>query len=204
MTQLDDFEKHLRPGRVYRRKYLARWSTAIDRHLQQLVRDGTLTKLAGGFYLCPPAVGRPLPNDTTLVRTFLEDRFLLASPSAFNSLGIDTTGLYVNTVVYNYKRHCDLSLGGRIFHFRKKLSLPRKLSPEFLLVDIVNNVAHLAGGKKQVLARVEACAALFDASRLQRAARNYGNTSARTFFNQAFQSGNVGPAETSHQKRIDD
>ena len=49
MTKLDELKKHLRPGQVYRREDLARWSRAVDRHLQQLVKEGTLTKLAGGF-----------------------------------------------------------------------------------------------------------------------------------------------------------
>jgi hypothetical protein len=191
MTKLSDFKKHLRPGQVYRRKYLARWSSAIDRHLQQLVREGMLTKLAGGLYLCPPAFGRPLPNDNALVKSFLNDRFLMASPNVYNTLGVDTTGLYVNTVVYNRKRHCNLSLGGHMFHFRRKLSLPKKLSREFLLVDLINNSASLAVSKEKMLARVKADVAFYDAWHLQRAARDYGNTSTKTFFAQILRSGDA-------------
>ena len=55
MTKLQELKKHLRPGQVYRREDLARWSNAVDRHLKQLVNDGTLTKLAGGLYLYPKA-----------------------------------------------------------------------------------------------------------------------------------------------------
>jgi hypothetical protein len=204
MTQLDDIKRHLRPGQVYRRKYLARWSNAIDRHLQQLVSDGALTKLAGGLYLCPQAFGSPLPNDSALMRMFLKDRFLLASPNAYNSLGVGTTGLYVNTVVYNHKRHCTLSLGGRMFHFRRKLSFPKTLSREFLLVDLVNNLAILAENKNEVLARVKAGAALYDAPRLQRAARDYGNKSTKKFFADVLRSRNAGRAETDDQTWIED
>ncbi len=50
MTKLQELKKHLRPGQVYRREDLARWSNAVDRHLKQLVKEGTLTKLAGGLY----------------------------------------------------------------------------------------------------------------------------------------------------------
>jgi hypothetical protein len=48
------------------------------------------------------------------------------------------------TVVYNHKRHDNFSLGGRKLEFRVKPSSPRrlsrKLSREFPLVDLVNNL----------------------------------------------------------------
>ena len=52
-TKAQELKKHLRPGQVYRREGLARWSNAIDRHLRQLLHDGTLTKLAGGLCAYP-------------------------------------------------------------------------------------------------------------------------------------------------------
>ena len=186
MTKLNDLKKHLRPGQVYRRKYLGRWSSAIDRHLQHLVREGTLTKLAGGLYFCRPALGRSLPTDSALVKSFLSDRFLMALPKVYKTLGIDTAGLYVDTVVYNRKRHCNLSLGGHMFHFRRKSSLPKKLSREFLLVDLVNNSASLASSKEKMLARVKADVAFYDPWRLQRAVRDYGSTSTKKVFAQIF------------------
>jgi len=84
MTKLEELKRHLRPGRVYRREDLAQWSNAVDRHLKQLVSEGTLTKLAGGLYLYPKATvfGQAPPEDDKLVETFLkDDRFLLASPN---------------------------------------------------------------------------------------------------------------------------
>ena len=68
---------------------------------------------------------------------------------------VGTTQLYDKTVVYNHKRHGNFSLGGRKFDFRVKPSLPRTLSREFLLVDLVNNLDRLAESKKEVLARVK-------------------------------------------------
>jgi hypothetical protein len=137
MTRLQALKKHLRPGRVYRREDLARWSNAVDRHLKQLQDDGTLTKLAGGLYAYPKdtVFGKAPAEDDKLVGTFLKDhRFLLASPNAYNSLGVGTTQLYDKTVVYNHKRHGLYSLGGRAFDFRVKPAFPRTLSREFLLV----------------------------------------------------------------------
>ena len=80
MTRLQALKKHLRPGRVYRREDLARWSNAVDRHLKQLQDDGTLTKLAGGLYLYPKdtVFGKAPAEDDRLVGTFLKDhRFVV-------------------------------------------------------------------------------------------------------------------------------
>src|SRR5580698_10629757 len=125
MTKALELKKHLQPGRVYRRQDLMRWSNAVDRHLKQLVEDGTLTKLRGGLYLYPKETvfGKAPAEDEKLVGTFLKDnRFLLASPNAYNVLGVGTTQLYDKTVVYNHKRHGAFALGGRKFTFRAKPS----------------------------------------------------------------------------------
>ncbi|MGA7787957.1 MAG: DUF6088 family protein [Xanthobacteraceae bacterium] len=187
MTKAEELKRHLRPGRAYRRQDLARWSKAVDRHLRQLVGDGTLTKLAGGLYLYPKETvfGKAPPEDDKLVGAFLkDDRFLLASPNAYNSLGVGTTQLYNKTVVYNHKRHGEFALGGRKFDFRMKPSFPQTLSREFLLVDLVNNLDELAESKQEVLARVKERVKSYDASRLQRAARNYGKVATKKFFEQ--------------------
>jgi hypothetical protein len=187
MTKLQGLKRHLRPGRVYRREELARWSNAVDRHLKQLVNEGTLTKLAGGLYAYPKETvfGKAPAEDDKLVGTFLkDDRFLLASPNAYNSLGVGTTQLYDKTVVYNHKRHGNFSLGGRTFDFRVKPSFPKSLSKEFLLVDLVNNLDRLAENRTEVLARVKERAASYDTPRLGRAARNYGNVRTKKFFSE--------------------
>jgi hypothetical protein len=188
MTKAQKLKSHLKPGRVYRRADLARWSNAVDRHLKQLVNEGTLTKLAGGLYGYPKQTvfGKAPAEDDKLVGTFLRDsRFLLASPNAYNNLGVGTTQLYDKTVVYNHKRHGDFVLGGRKFAFRVKPSFPKKLTKEFLLVDLVNNLDQLAEAKSDVLERVRERAASYDGRRLRRAARDYGNVKTRKFFDQA-------------------
>src|SRR5579863_9447751 len=113
MTKLEELKRRLRPGQVYRREDLARWSNAVDRHLKQLTNEGTLTKLAGGLYAYPKETvfGKAPAEDKELVRGFLrDDRFLLASPNSYNGLGVGTTQLYDTTVVYNLKRHGRFSL----------------------------------------------------------------------------------------------
>ena len=188
MTKVEELKRHLRPGRVYRREDLAQWSNAVDRHIRQLVDEETLTKLAPGLYLYPKETvfGKAPAEDDRLVETFLKDRrFLLASPNAYNMLGVGTTQLYDKTVVYNRKRHGEFSLGGRTYDFRVKPSFPRKLSKEFLLVDLVNNLDRLAEAREEVLARVKDRAASLDALRLKRAAREYGNLRTKRFFLEA-------------------
>lgn len=185
MTRLQELRRHLRPGQVYRRQDLARWSNAVDRHLKRLVDDGTLTKLRGGLYLFPKETdfGKAPAEDEKLVSAFLRDhRFLLASPNAYNALRVGTTQLYDKTVVYNHKRHGNFALGGRKFDFRVKPAFPKKLSREFLLVDLVNNLDQLAESREEVLTRVKETAPSYDASRLRRAAREYGNMNTRKFF----------------------
>jgi hypothetical protein len=153
--------------------------------------EGTLTKLAGGLYAYPKQTvfGKAPAQDDKLVATFLKDhRFLLASPNAYNSLGVGTTQLYDKTVVYNHKRHGEYSLGGRKFDFRVKPSFPRRLSREFLLVDLVNNLDRLAESPKEVLKRVQKQAVSADRVRLLRAARDYGNVRTKKFFERTLSS----------------
>lgn len=188
MTKLDELKRHLKPGQAYRRADLARWSTSVDRHLRELVESGTLRKLSGGLYVYPKetAFGPAPASDKEVVSAFLkDDTFLLASPNAYNSLGVGTTQLYDKTVVYNHKRHGEFRLGNRTFAFRVKPRFPKALTKEFLLVDLVNNVDQLAEAKDEVLKRVAARAADSDPKRLRRAVRAYGSERAKKFFERA-------------------
>jgi hypothetical protein len=194
MKKTNELKKHLRPGEVYRRQDLTAWSNAVDRHLRELLEEGTLTRLAAGLYLYAKQTvfGKAPPEDAKLVQSFLKDRrFLLASPNAYNSLGVGTTQLYDKTVVYNHKRHGQFALGGRTFDFRLKPSFPRQLSREFLLVDLVNNLDRLAESRDEVLTRVKQRVASFDVPRLERAARDYGKVRTKKFFSEALRDQHV-------------
>jgi hypothetical protein len=63
--------------------------------------------------------------------------------------------------------------------------LPKKLSREFLLVDLVNNLDRLAESKNEVLSRVRDRVSTYDAQRLRRAADDYGNVRTKKFFREA-------------------
>ena len=129
---------------------------ASGRHLKQLVEDGTLKKVSSGIYSYQKkaSFGRVPAEDSTLVKAFLKsDDFLLVNPNAYNALGVGTTQLYNEQVVYNRKRHGKFTLDGRVFDFRVKPYFPKALSKEFLLVDLVNNVKYLA--EDQMLVKIE-------------------------------------------------
>src|ERR1700680_952246 len=105
MSKLDELKKHLKRGEVYRRSDLVKWSKSVDRHLEALVKDGILQKLSQGLYYFPEesAFGMTPPEEEALIRGFLkDDRFLLTSLNAYNSLGVGTTQLYNQRTVYNH------------------------------------------------------------------------------------------------------
>src|SRR5580692_9296269 len=97
MKQVEVLKNRLKEGEVYRRADLRKWSTSVDRHLQQLVKDGTLEKLSGGLYYVPKqsVFGKTPADEKELVGAFLkDDRFLVMSPNDYNTLGVGTTQLY--------------------------------------------------------------------------------------------------------------
>ncbi|WP_245892769.1 hypothetical protein [Novosphingobium guangzhouense] len=181
MSALTQLKRHLRPGQVYRRKDLARWSNAVDRHLRQLVDEGRLEKVSAGVYMTPRRTrfGAAPAKTEKLVETFLgDDRFLLVSPSAFNSLGVGTTQLHNEPVVYNRKRHGRFKLDGRMYDFRMRSGVPRRLSREVLLVDLLHNLDRLPEDKETVLPRALAKAGEMDRSLLARAVKDFGSARA--------------------------
>jgi hypothetical protein len=172
----------LQAGRVYRREELARLSTAVDRHLRELVATGTLKKLAQGLYHAPKQSNFGLlpPSDEQVVGAFLRDKnFLVFSPSAYNLVGLGTTQLYNRTLVYNHKRHGVFRLGNRQFDFRMKPRFPKKLTPEFLYVDLLNNLEELAEDRDAVLRQAQNKLPSFDSARLQSAAESFGSVLTR-------------------------
>jgi hypothetical protein len=172
----------LQAGRVYRREDLARLSNAVDRHLNELVSTGVLKKLAQGIYYAPKQsnFGPLPPTDEQVVSVFLRDKdFLVFSPSSYNTVGLGTTQLYNSTLVYNHKRHGVFKLGNRQFNFRVKPRFPKKLTSEFLYVDLLNNLEELAEDRDAVLSQARTKLMSFNQPRLQQALDSYGNMATR-------------------------
>ena len=119
----------------------------------------------------------PLRKRKPLFVFFLnDDRFLLTSPNAYNSLGVGTTQLYNTRTVYNHKRHGEVTLGNRKFTFRLKHQFPNTATPEFILVDLVNNLDKLAEDHGGLLNKLLSRAERMNSRKLMKAIRMYGNS----------------------------
>lgn len=174
--------RRLRAGGVYRREDLAPDSNAVDRHLKQLQDSGRLKKLAQGLYYVPrqSAFGPVPPEDSELVAAFLrDDDFLLLSPASYNTLGLGSTQLYNRTVVYNHKRHGRFTFGNRTFDFRMKPRFPNKLSAEFLLVDLLNNLDELVEERDDLLSNAQAKLHQFDHHKVLKSASKFGTVATK-------------------------
>ena len=101
------------------------------------------------------------------------------SPSAYNAAGLGTTQLCNVTLVYNRKRRGVRSIGGRRFDFRVRLRFPRRLYPEFLFVDALNNLGELAEDEDAVLARARRRVRQMDGAKLKRALEQFGSAATR-------------------------
>lgn len=176
---------NLKEGEVYRRADLQRWSTSVDRHLQELVKDGTLEKLSGGLYFVPTQsiFGKAPAEEHALVEAFLKDsHFLLTSPSDYNALGVGTTQLYNTRRVYNHKRHGEFKLGNGFFQFIRKPYVPNQITAEFLLVDLINNLDQLEEDHSAIMEKVKEKALLLDQATLRDLAEKFGKVRTRKLF----------------------
>ena len=179
---LSKFRQYLRPGCVYRRADLAKFSSNVDRHLARLVTEGHLKKLSHGLYMAPKqtAFGEAPPEDDALLRTFLkDDHFVVYSPNQFNSLGLGTTQLYNRLIVFNRKRVGEFTLDGRTYLFHRWREAPKQLTPEFLVVELLNRLNQIAEDREQVVERLRKKMSEFDRARLLNSARRFGTLSTQ-------------------------
>lgn len=182
MKNAQKLKNAMLPGRVYRRKDLEGFSTAVDRDLKTLVAAGEAKKLAGGLYYRPKknALGDAPPADHELVRAFLKtDDFLLTSYSHFNQLGLGLTQMYSSYVVYNHKRTGEFVLGGKRFRFRVVPSYPTQLSKEYLLVDLLNNLKKLPDNTSGVLRNLKYHLNEYDQDKVSDCVAHYGSPAAK-------------------------
>jgi len=192
MLKTGNLKSHLRPGCLYRRADLEKLSRSVDRELAELVSAQVLVKVRHGLYECPKSsrFGLLPPDPNKLVKTFLkDDDFLLTSPNDFNSLGFGTTQLSNFLVVYNHKRHGRFELGGQVFEFCMKPSYPKKATREFLLVEFINNLNHLAEDRDSVRSNVRAKLPEMCTKRLRSAVKKFSKVATRKFFEEILNAG---------------
>ena len=175
---MESIKRHIKPGGVYRRSDLEYFSSAVDRHLSRLTKNGSLLKLSQGLYYAPKKskFGTVPPNDKDLVERFLkDDNFLLLSPNSYNSLRVGLTQLYNTTWVYNHKRRGEFKLNGKKFLFKLKAGFPKRLNNEFLVVDLLNNLDELADDSAKVVRNINNNLDRFDVNKLVKMAKHYGS-----------------------------
>lgn len=185
MDALFELKQHLRPGQVLRRADLAKYSSSVDKHLQQLVAEGTLRKVSSGIYYSPTKsrFGVLPPEEEKLVKAFLKDsNFYVASLNAYNALGVGTTQLYNQKLVYNSKRDGLHILDGRRYFFLKNRKFPKKTTKEFLVVDLVNNMKMLAEDSGELKRKLASQVRSMDRESLERAIKAYAGSRTKTFF----------------------
>jgi hypothetical protein len=186
---MEALRQHIKPGQVYRRSDLEYYSSAIDRHLSMLTKDGSLLKLNQGIYYAPRSskFGMVPPDDAVLVESFLKDSdFLLVKPNFFNALGLGFTQLYNTTWVYNHKRKGEFKLNGKTFEFKIKSSFPNKLTKEFLLVDLLNNLDELAENQNKALRNLPNKLSDFNGHELLRVTQQYGSGKTKQLLKSIF------------------
>lgn len=182
MRSAEKLGSAMEPGKVYRRQDLAGLTTAVDRDLQTLVRDGQVRKAHGGLYFRPRrnAFGFAPPRDEDLVRSFLKSEdFLVTSCNHFNALGLGLTQMYGETLVYNHKRSGTYVLGGKRFRFLRVPAFPRTLSREYLLVDLLNHLDRLPDDAARARRNLSPLVATLDKAALRVHLERYGRPAAR-------------------------
>lgn len=181
----DGLYGHLEAGHVYRREMLLPYSKALDRELRAQEQSGILERIGAGLYYCPQKsrFGILPPDDNTMVSAFLKgDPYLLFSWNNYNSLGLGLSQLYNKMIVYNRKRHELITLGGKIFDFRRPTKgFPLTLTKEFLLIDLMNNLDALAEEPNRIKNNLKVKIANFDCEKLVNLLRQYGKVGTRKF-----------------------
>ena len=97
-------------------------------------------------------------------------------------MGLGLTQLYNSVVVLNHKRHGVFTLGSKEFDFRRpNHGFPRKLTTEFLLVDLLNNLNELAEDTSFVKEKIQKNLSHFDQNKVLRMAKQYGKVGTKHF-----------------------
>jgi len=177
-------------GEVYSWDDLKEYSKSPGRDVKRLLDEGLLKKVGPGLYLLPKKsrYGLLPATEQQLVSAFLKtNEFLLFSPNLYNSLGVGLTQLKNEMTVYNNKRHEKVRLSRRSFNFKRPNNgFPKKLTKEFLLVDLMNNLNSVGESPNELREKVtrKVLSGEFDKKLLLSLSNQCGKVGTRKYFNQ--------------------
>jgi len=188
--QSNELLSQLSEGRVYSWSELKEYSNSPGRHVKRLLDKGLLNKVGPGLY-SPPKKSRfgvVPPKEDELVKNFLKSEdFLLFSTNLYNSLDLGLTQLKNETVVYNKKRYEPVELAGRKYDFKRPNNgYPNKLTVEFLVVDLMNNLKSVGEDSTKLKDNVNKAvrSSKFNKELLLDLANRYGKVGTKKFFSQ--------------------
>ena len=87
----------------------------------------------------------PASDEKMVAAVLKTDDFFVMSLNTYNGVGLGTTQLYNERLVYNHKRNGHFVLNSQKFYFLKSRKFPKKPTDAFLLVDLINNIEMLSG-----------------------------------------------------------
>lgn len=172
-------------GRVYRTSEFNAFTANPARLVDSLEKKGVLRQLAHGLYTRSERTkfgGVRRPDDDELLRGFLgDDNFVVTGSDAWNQLGLGSKAVLATPLVYSHQRSGEEVLDGRRFLF-KRSKFPRSPSPEWYVVDLLDNHKTAQLGLDDALnSLVRALQKKrFSPALLARAASEYGNQSTRS------------------------
>jgi len=192
--RLDKMLDFFKLGKVYRTSELAEVSNNLSRDLEAMVKQGLLVRPSSGMYYKPKKewFGTvPVESDKILAKFLNTKNFLVVNRNNYNSLGLGTTQLHNRRVVYNTKRHGLFKLDGQTYEFKKQYTFPKKVSREFLLIDMFNNFKHLGEDLSMVKISVKKNWDNFETKKLLSSASKFGKISTQKFFIELAKDNNV-------------
>ncbi len=168
----------LRPGKVYRTRDLARWGQNPTRLARRLTRDGELVELRHGLFYRPKKsqYGPVPPTDRELMRAFLDgEPFVFTGPRFWNALGLGSTAVFADQMVYNTKQSGVFQFGNRKFVLRR-VRFPKKPTPEWYAVDLIENHEKVGVDPSDLEAKLKRAVATerLNGGRLTRASDRFG------------------------------
>ena len=136
-THMPEFK----PGRVYRTAELRQWSANPTRLAKRLVSQGRLRQAAHGMFYAPVQSNfgaTPASTTETLRAFFVGSSFLISGPPKWNALGLGSTAMFAETLVYNTKRTGEFVFDGRRYLLRRVL-FPENPPQEYFVIDLIQH-----------------------------------------------------------------